>query len=171
MKIIETGSWNAYQIKDLFRLVRGTRLTQEEMVPGTLRFVSSTRYHNGVSAHIGNINPDAVHPANTITVCYNGSIGAAFYQDEPFWASDDIMVLYPRFTMDMYTGLFFCVALSKAGSKYGYSYKWTKRKMANDTILLPGTELPDYGYIHDYMAGITAKMYARYNALKTMLEP
>ena len=36
---------------------------------------------------------------NKITVCYNGSVGETFYQDQPFLASDDVNVLYPKFDM------------------------------------------------------------------------
>lgn len=44
--------------------------------------------NNGCTAMVG--NTENMHPANTIIVCYNGSVGETFYQDRPFLASDDI---------------------------------------------------------------------------------
>lgn len=47
--------------------------------------------NNGCTAMVG--NTENMHPANTITVCYNGSVGETFYQDRPFLASDDVIFL------------------------------------------------------------------------------
>ena len=105
------------------------------MIPGDINFIGATSTNNGLTARIG--NSECLHPAGTITVTYNGSVGEAFYQSEPFWASDDVNVLYPKFMMTKQSALFFLTPLIKKGKGYGYSFKWTKEKMEQDRIVLP----------------------------------
>jgi hypothetical protein len=105
------------------------------MLPGVINFIGATSLNNGLTAKIS--NSSNLHPAGTITVTYNGSVGEAFYQTEPFWASDDVNVLYPKFPLNEYRALYFLAPLIKKGKSYGYSYKWTKEKMEADEIYLP----------------------------------
>lgn len=105
------------------------------MNPGNINFIGATSLNNGLTALIA--NSSNLHPAGTITVTYNGSVGEAFYQTAPFWASDDVNVLYPKFPINEFVALFFLAPIIKKGKSYGYSYKWTKEKMEADEIFLP----------------------------------
>lgn len=158
-----------FQIDKLFDIVKGTRLTKQNMVPGTVKFIGSTEFNNGVTARIVPPNTKKLHPANTITVCYNGSVGTAFYQDSPFWASDDINVLYPKFKMNAQIASYIIAAISKVAKKYGYSYKWTKNFMEKDEILLPTISLlePDWSYMEAYIRELEAD---RIRELETYLQ-
>lgn len=94
---------------------------------------------------------------NTITVCYNGSVGEAFYQDEPYWASDDINVLTLRdFKLNAEVAEYLCTVLKKAGSKYGYTYKWNVSRMKKSTISLPVTanKVVDFKYMENYIKAV-----------------
>ena len=51
-------------------------------------------------------NKEHLHKGGTITVSYNGSVGETFYQEEPFWASDDVNVLYPKFNLTKNIAMF-----------------------------------------------------------------
>lgn len=114
-------------------------------------------------------NTEALHKENTITVSYNGSVGQAFYQTEPFWASDDINVLYPLFDMNEPIALYLCTALRKAGTKYAYNFKWAKDIMENDKIYLPVKEngAIDFHYME---ARIRELEEARIRELETYLK-
>lgn len=127
--------YRKYKIGDLFEIKKGTRLTKAEMTSGNINFIGASSSANGITAKIS--NNKHLHPAGTITVTYNGSVGEAFYQTEEFWASDDVNVLYPKFKMSEKVALYFLALLRKKGHAYGYSFKWTKDKMKNDTIELP----------------------------------
>lgn len=129
------GGYKEFIIGDLFTIVKGKRLTKAHMLPGDINFIGATSTNNGLTAKIGNTGH--LHPAGTITVTYNGSVGEAFYQTEQFWASDDVNVLYPKFPMNDNVALYFLAPLIKKGKSYGYSYKWTKEKMKKDSIVLP----------------------------------
>lgn len=131
------GGYKSFKIGDLFLIQKGKRLTKANMIPGEINFIGATSVNNGLTARIGNVGH--LHPAGTITVTYNGSVGEAFYQREPFWASDDVNVLYPKFPMNELIALYFLAPFIKKGKGYGYTYKWTKDKMKKDKILLPVT--------------------------------
>lgn len=154
MSRLDKDSWGTYTIGSLFRVVKGTRLTKSSMLPGETRFIGSSAKNNGCTALIG--NTEHIHPAGTITVCYNGSIGEAFYQDEPFWASDDVNVLYPKFEMDRHSALFFIAVIRSVSSRYTYADKWKLESMLSDTIRLPSNSdgSPDIERMSSYMTSI-----------------
>lgn len=129
------GGYKDIRIGELFEIKKGKRLTKSNMIPGEINFIGATDSNNGKTASIA--NNTHIHPANTITVTYNGSVGKAFYQIAPYWASDDVNVLYPKFDMNEMQALYFLAPLMKKGKQYAYSYKLTKEKMESDTIQLP----------------------------------
>lgn len=108
---IDTSKWEAFPISMLFSVVKGTRLTKANMRDGNINFIGASAINNGITAHIA--NDEHIHPENTITITYNGSVGEAFYQDKFFWASDDVNVLYPKFALNKYIALFIIPVLNK----------------------------------------------------------
>ena len=135
---IDTSKWEAFPISMLFSVVKGTRLTKANMRDGNINFIGASAINNGITAHIA--NDEHIHPENTITITYNGSVGEAFYQDKIFWASDDVNVLYPKFALNKYIALFIIPVLKQAGEKYAFIDKWKKEDMEKDCILLPVDE-------------------------------
>lgn len=152
MRQIDTSSWGEFRIGEIFDVVKGTRLTRADMKDGNIKFVGSSAMNNGETHRIA--NNEHLHPANTITVCYNGSVGETFYQDEEFWASDDVNVLYPKFCMTKYIALFICPIIKSVGRKYAFIDKWKQEDMRNEIIRLPvspqGSQ-PDFQYMERYM--------------------
>ena len=49
--------------------------------------------NDGVANYIGQA---AIQDGNTISLSYNGSVGEAFYQPRPSWATDDVNVLISK---------------------------------------------------------------------------
>ena len=154
MEKIDTSKWKAFQIGNLFDVKKGTRLTKANMKPGNIRFIGSSAMNNGLTAMI--CNNENIHPANTLTVCYNGSVGETFYQDRPFWASDDVNVLYPKFEMNMYIGMFIAPIIKAVSTRYNFIDKWKQEVMTVTEIKLPATSegKPDYEYMDRYMRDV-----------------
>ena len=127
------------------------------MKDGEINYVGATAFNNGVTAKIG--NTEHLHPANTITVCYNGSIGQTFFQTEPYWATDDVNVLYPKFNITPNIAKYLCAVIYKLGFKYAYADKWTADKMSKTRIKLPATpdKSPDWAYMEQYMQNLENK--------------
>ena len=154
---IDVDTWQEFQLggdNGLFDIIKGTRLTKANMKDGHINFIGSSAVNNGVTNHIS--NSEKVHPANLITVSYNGSIGEAFYQDEPFWASDDVNVFYPKFEQNFEIAMFLIPLLRKVGEKYKFVDKWKLEDMCNDKIKLPVNKNgePDWKYMEQYMKNI-----------------
>lgn len=155
--LIDVSGWGEFRIEDIFDVIKGTRLTKADMRDGTIKFVGSSAMNNGETHRIA--NNEKLHPANTITVCYNGSVGETFYQDEIFWASDDVNVLYPKFDMTKLMAMFICPIIKSVGQKYAFIDKWKQEDMKNEIIRLPITSTgePDWQYMEDYMRKIMDK--------------
>lgn len=151
---IDTMEWKEFKIGDLFDVVKGTRLTKADMKQGDYRFIGSSAINNGVTAYID--NEEHIHTGNKLTVCYNGSIGETFYQDLPFWASDDVNVLYPKTTMSRNVCMFIAPIIKCISKKYSYVNKWRQDVMQEEYIRLPVTDegLPDFDYMDAYMQRI-----------------
>ena len=148
---LDISSWKLFQISELFNVQKGKRLTKADMKDGKIRFIGASAINNGITAYIS--NDEHLHPQNTITLSYNGSIGEAFYQDEMFWASDDVNVLYPKFEMNREMAFFIIPLLKTAGKRYAFIDKWQKEDMEKSKIPLPVDKAgnPDYKYMENYI--------------------
>lgn len=154
---------------ELFDICKGRRLTKANMISGNINFIGATAENNGLTNKIG--NDSHLHPSNTITVTYNGSVGEAFYQFERFWASDDVNVLYPKYALNENIALYYLAPIRKKGKKYAYSFKWTKEKMEKDSIWIPckgkeGKDV-DFTFMQTYINAIKKQCIA---ALKREIE-
>jgi hypothetical protein len=120
------------------------------MINGSLPFIGSIDSNNGYREFIGQ---KAIHAGNTITVNYNGSVAEAFYQPQPFWASDDVNVLYPKFSMNQYTALFIASVIKLEKYRFNYGRKWHLERMRISEIRLPVNNegQPDFDYMENYI--------------------
>ena len=154
MKQIDTKKWVEFPIggaQGLFKVLKGKRLTKADMQDGEINYIGASAMNNGITAKIS--NNTFLHPANTITVTYNGSIGEAFYQEEPFWASDDVNVLYPKFHLTKHIAMFMIPLIRAKGQRYAFIDKWTKDLMEESCLLLPAkvNGKPDFAYMERFM--------------------
>ena len=165
MKKIDTCKWKPFALGLIFDIKKGTRLTKADMQEGEINFIGASAMNNGVTAKIG--NTECLHPANTITVSYNGSVGEAFYQDAPFWASDDINVLYPKFKLSRQIAFFMIPYIRAIGKRYAFVDKWRLEIMEKDCIPLPVTSSgnPDFDYMEQSMKAIEDKVKSELSAL------
>lgn len=154
---IDSSLWQPYLYKQLFNIMKGKRLTKADMKEGNVNYIGATAFNNGIRETIG--NTEHLHTGNTITVCYNGSIGESFFQTEPYWATDDVNVLYPRFKINKYIALFFTTLIRKEGQRFGYNNKWTKDVMEKTVIKLPTKDgQPDYCFMENYIKNLFNKL-------------
>lgn len=149
---LSVEQWRPFTLAALFTVRKGARLTQAKLSAGDTPFVSATDRNNGVRQRVS-AAPN--HRGNLLTVSYNGSVGEVFYQPKPFFASDDINVLYPKFGMNESIGLFLCAVIRREAYRFSYGRKWHAERMRGTSILLPAKDgLPDWDWIERYMAGV-----------------
>lgn len=134
---------------------KGKRLTKSDMIEGNDNFLGAIGSNNGVREKI---LAEKLWEPNCITVNYNGSVGEAFYQEAPFWASDDVNILYARsfWKMNKYNALFLATVIK--GNKYRFSYgrKWTLDKMKDTILKLPSKSdgSPDFEYMEKFIKSL-----------------
>ena len=154
--ILNTSNWKRFKYNYIFDIKKGKRLTKAEMNVGGTPYIGAIENNNGVRQYIDIVPP---HRGNAITVNYNGSVGKAFYQSEPFWASDDVNILYPNtkncpeFNMNAYVSLFLIPLIEKETYRFNYGRKWKVERMEQSDILLPvkldGS--PDFNFMENYI--------------------
>lgn len=166
-KRIDTSAWQEFLFDDIFDVIKGTRLTKANMKKGDINYIGATAFNNGVTAKIG--NDEHIHPAGTLSVCYNGSIGQTFYQTDPYWATDDVNVLYPKFEINQYIAQFLASIIYQIGQKFDYKDKWTAEKMKKTKILLPATQegTPNWNLMEQYMRQVELQVKNSIIALTT----
>lgn len=154
---MDTSNWKPYRYSELFDIKKGSRLTKADMLPGRIPYIGATDSNNGITALIS--NDSNIHPGNTISVTYNGSVAEAFYQEFEFWATDDVNVLYPKFNLNRNIAIFLCVLIHKEKFRYNYGRKWNKEVMEKSVIYLPSLPngIPDWRSIDNYMQSLLLK--------------
>ena len=151
---LETGSWRIFRYEEIFEIVRGEFTPSVDIKPGDTPLVRSTERNNGVTGRV--TLPTRVHPAGTISVARNGSVGEAFYQPHPFHASDDVHVFYPRQAIGRETALFLCVLIRAEKYRYGYGRKWSLERMKKSVMRLPVTPQgePDWAFAERFVRSL-----------------
>jgi hypothetical protein len=151
---LNTEAWKWFRYDEIFDIRKGKRLTKADMIEGNTNYIGATDSNNGITAKIA--NDEQIHDSNKITVSYNGSIAEAFYQDKPFWATDDVNVLYPKFELNPYIAMFLCTLIYKEKYRFNYGRKWDKEMMQGSKIKLPVTKnnSPDWQFMEDYIKSL-----------------
>ena len=158
------GTFREYKIGDLFRIVKGRRLTKADMKPGNVNFLGAISTNNGIREKIAT---DSSYEANCISVNYNGSVGCAFYQEDNFWASDDVNICYANgWEMSRERALYLCCCIQKCSQRFSYTQKWTVELMRGTSILLPVTSNKEiaFGYMERYIREIEDERLSKLDA-------
>lgn len=144
------AQWKEFSYSSLFDIKKGQRLTKEKMTTGATPFIGAIDSNNGYRQFVS-ASPN--HQSNTITVTYNGSVAEAFFQPAPYWASDDVNVLYPKFDMSLYVAMFLCTLIRQEKFRFNYGRKWHLGRMKESIIKLPtGPDgRPDWELMESYV--------------------
>lgn len=148
--------WQEFCLGDIFKIEKGKRLTSDDQTEGNTPYIGAIDSNNGVANYIGQ---EAIHAGNTISLSYNGSVGEAFYQPNPFWATDDVNVLYFKdengINFNKYIALFICTVLRQEKYRYSYGRKWVLENMRSTVIKLPAYEgKPDFAFMENYIKSL-----------------
>ena len=148
---LRTNKWMQFRLGELFDVRKGLRLTKANMLPGQIPYVGASDADNGITAYIGQ---SAIHQGGTISVSYNGSVGEAFFQPEPHWATDDVNVLYPLgFELTPEIAMFICALIRQEKYRFSYGRKWHQERMRESVIKLPVTKQgqPDFCWMEQFI--------------------
>lgn len=169
-KQIDLTGWQPFRIGALFNVTKGSRLRSLDRLEGDIPYVGASLFNNGYTHMIS--NDEHIHPGNVLTTAYNGTIpGKTFYQPVPFWATDDVNVLYPKFEMNVELGLFIAPLIEVVGKNYVYVDKWKLQDMIDALIFLPVTSAgdPDWDFMEQTMRDVMAEREAALNSLQALV--
>ncbi|WOC14321.1 restriction endonuclease subunit S [Gordonia sp. MP11Mi] len=150
----DEAEWSWFRYGTLFEVMKGRRVRKADRNPGGTRFIGASEKNNGIT-DMCDLEPR--FQVHCLTVPYNGnSVGVAFYQDKPFFASDDVTVLRPRDEVSKWSLLFVAAVIRFERYRYTYGYKWGKARMTESVLRLPSTPdgEPDWGFMEAYMRGL-----------------
>ena len=152
---LNSVKWGWFKYDDIFTIQKGKRLTKADMISGSTNYIGATDTNNGITDKIG--NTEHIYEGNKITVSYNGSIAEAFYQADPFWATDDVNVLsLKHHTLNAHIAMFLTTLIHIEKYRFNYGRKWDKELMRKSNIKLPvksdGT--PDWEFMENYIKSL-----------------
>ncbi|MBH0009030.1 restriction endonuclease subunit S [Salinibacterium sp. SWN1162] len=152
-EISPVTEWGRYRLGELFEIRRGKYIPKIDQRPGLTPVVTSSSFKNGVSKYL-DIEP--IFPAGSISVARNGSIGEAYFQPVPFFASDDAHIFIPNAEIDRFASLFVCAVIRMEQFRYGYGRKWSLERMNDTWIALPtsASGSPDWHAMSSFMQGL-----------------
>lgn len=171
---LDTTNWKEFVLGRLFIIKKGKRLTSADQEDGCNNYIGAIDSNNGIANHIAQA---PIHKGNTISLSYNGSVGEAFYQKDPYWATDDVNALYSKYEgFNELIGLFIATVLRQEKYKFSYGRKWTLDNMNITIIKLPVQRnedgafyidpskkysddgyVPDWQYMKDYIKSLHHK--------------
>lgn len=152
---LDPSKWGWFRLDSLFDIKKGKRLTRGDMRVGATPFIGAVDKNNGLTAFV---DKAPIHPAGTLTVNYNGNgVAEAFYQPKPFWCSDDVNVLYPKFAMTTEIGLFIATLIRLEKYRFNFGRKWHVERMAQSEVRLPcGVDgaAPDWEFMQAFIESL-----------------
>lgn len=146
--------WRDFPLDELFEIKKGRRVTKADRSPGITRFVGASERNNGIT-DLADLSP--IFKSGSLTVVYNGnSVGNAFFQDQDYFACDDVNVLVPKISMSRWVQLFIAAIIKHGRTRFTYGYKWTLARMKVTTVRLPVASdgKPDLVYMESFMRGL-----------------
>ena len=158
---LNTDSWKPFRLGDekYFKLQRGESKYLKSMCGGDYPYISTTRDNNGICAYVSEYNREG----NLISLAYDGSIGACFYQTEPFFASEKIVTIdLVQTELNSRIALFLISIIKLEAEMYSYGgRKWTvEQQLKNTSLYLPvnSANEPDYTYMERYIDSLNVSI-------------
>ena len=150
--VLKNREWKEFEIKKIFTITSGKRLTKADMRPGKTPFIGSTDANNGITEFISNSNRS--EDFNVLGVNYNGSVVENFYHPYNAIFSDDVKrISFKQVLGNKYLYLFAKTSILRQKNKYQYGYKFNEKRMNSQKIMLPVNlhAEPDYEFMEAYM--------------------
>ena len=150
-----------FNFEDIFNISRGKggTATNAKNNPGINLYIGASNENNGITQYTS-LEPN--EKENTITVANNGSVGATFYQKQPFLASSDVSVLELKDKeLNPAIALFLCTVCREAGKEFNYGRKWGITRMKTTVLKLPINKNNDidWDFIEKYINSLPYSKY------------
>lgn len=157
-EVLTDVEWGEFFVSDIFDTVqRGKRLTKANQIDGEIPYISSTALNNGVDNFIG--NTEKVRKSdNDLTLANSGSVGACFYHNYEYIASDHVTSLKLQNGSDT-VYKFISVILGRLEEKYSFNREINDTRIKREKLLLPIDKdgNPNWFYMENFIKNIEQK--------------
>lgn len=149
---LEKVAWKTFLFTEVFQKIqRGKRLTKGNQIDGIKPYISSTAENNGVDNFIGN-DTRVREFENVLTIANSGSVGATFYQQFEFVASDHVTALKSE-NADKHAYLFLSTVVKRLEEKYSFNREINDTRIKREKMMLPADEKgnPNFKYMSNFV--------------------
>ncbi|MDM0635712.1 restriction endonuclease subunit S [Clostridium perfringens] len=175
MKQINVSNWGYFHIYDIFNIDMGTKLDMVKMkiLNPQINFVGRASTNNGVTGKVDLIKNIKPYNSGSMTLALGGSyLGSCFIQDEPFYTSQNVIVLSPKENISDYAKRFIATAIRKESSLHYRAFidELNSHIKTDFKFKLPITKdnIPDYEYMSNYMKIIEKKISFNLSSMKNI---
>jgi type I restriction enzyme M protein len=123
-----------FRVADYFEVELGGKEEIEDLEEGSSPVVSTSELMNGVAAWR---QPPFLYRPPCITVATDGSIGASFVQESPFYAFYKTALLRPKGEIPTDALYYVAYLLSRERWRYAYARKFGKTRINRTTLYAP----------------------------------
>ena len=137
-----------FRVGDLFDASYGKFIRNNKKGVYDTPYITTTSANNGVGS---SVDGPPMYPGNTITIATDGSIGAVFYQEKPYSASNIVASLVPKeiSAFNCNIALYISSIIKKYALKYSYDKKYSIERVRNTMIPLPIKPKIDFAAIRE----------------------
>ena len=163
---IDTTKWKRFHLYDdcLFDIDSGTKLDKVKMRTNnpTINFVGRANANNGITTCVDLIEDIPPYEAGNMTLSLGGEyLGSCFVQKKPFYTSQNVVVLIPKWNMPFGVKMFIsCMVFKESRTYYKAFIDELNRHIKRDfSFYLPvkDDETPDWDYMENYIKDIFGK--------------
>jgi hypothetical protein len=156
---LNDSKWQEFKVTDLFKIVKGERLTEANRISGETPLITASSYNNGITSFIDyeNFKDKKKLFSNKITVDMFGNV---FYHNYKYYSDDNIhtLLLKDKYKIELsdYTQIFLVAILKEMSFKYGFGRQVRLHRLEKEIIKLPiiKKDIPNWDFMDKYIKSI-----------------
>lgn len=167
--------WGEFHLYDIFHIDSGNKFDKSKMDTclEAVNFVGRSNFNNGVTAKVNFVSEIEPYKEGYLTLALGGAyLGSCFIQDEPFYTSQNVIVLKPKEEITWEAKQFISTAIFiESQNNYRAFVKELNAHVKRDfSFKLPVTKngAPDYCYMTNFMINIQRKVNNNFEALASI---
>lgn len=159
---LDEKEWKPIALGHIFEINIASAVDYGTTHSGEHNFIGRQTTNNGLQ---GFVSEPCVEHGNCLIVGMVGEKLRAFYQQQGFAASQNILVLR-NLALNCFNGLFIAGISKLTFQKYGYGRPIGLKRAAQDLIMLPVNDAgePDFEYMEQYSKNMMLRKYQQYLA-------
>lgn len=159
---LDEKEWKPIALGYIFEMNIASAVDYGTTHSGDHNFIGRQTTNNGLQ---GFVSEPCVEHGNCLIVGMVGEKLRAFYQQQGFAASQNILVLR-NLALNCFNGLFIAGISKLTFQKYGYGRPIGLKRAAQDLIMLPVNDAgePDFEYMEQYSKNMMLRKYQQYLA-------